>query len=358
MDKPVTNGRPPVKRERVMRHLRRMIVSGEVAPGGRLPTHKELERRFDAETPTIKAAVHMLREEGFVKTRHRRGTFVAAHPPHLSQFALAFPFNPDRMPSQFYRAIRAEADRWQSPERRVLSFYDIEEHTDVEDYQRLMRYVQSSRLAGLIFAANPHVLRQMGSPLTGAPGLSRVMIEEGIDEGGFPTVYPDLPSFMPRAFDHLAVRGCKRVAVVSLPTTDLSRELVRLPPLAAERGLALAPERILAAVPFGGVRGPWVQQLARLLMLGAPGERPDGLVIADDNLVPELTIGLAVSGVRDLVVVAHTNFPYPTPSAVPVTRLGYDVRTLVAVCMERIEQQRRGETPPAETRVPVMCDQE
>jgi DNA-binding LacI/PurR family transcriptional regulator len=93
-------------------------------------------------------------------------------------------------------------------------------------------------------------------------------------------------------------------------------------------------------------------------MHGRPGERPDGLVITDDNLVPELTAGLAESGVADLAVVAHTNFPYPTPSAVPVTRLGYDVAKLVTMSMEYVEQQRRGETPPARTLVPAVWEGE
>ena len=115
--------------------------------------------------------------------------------------------------------------------------------------------------------------------------------------------------------------------------------------------------------------GPWPRNLGRLLVRGAPDERPDALVIADDNLVPELTTGLAESGVPvrrgsepqqtgDLVVVAHTNFHYPTPSAVPVTRLGYDIRELVMVCMERIDQQRRGEIPPAHTYIKAVFEDE
>jgi hypothetical protein len=60
----------------------------------------------------------------------------------------------------------------------------------------------------------------------------------------------------------------------------------------------------------------------------------------------------------DLAVVAHTNFPHPTPSAVPVARLGYDVAKLVMTCMERIDQQRRGEKPPALTLVPALWEGE
>jgi len=337
-----------------------------LAPGGRLPTHKQLERRFDAESPTIRAAMGVLADEGFVETRPRQGSFVAAQPPHLTQFALVFPFSPERSPSQFYRAIRAEAERWQSPERRVLPFYDIDVEAEMPDYQRLLRLVESERLAGLIFAANPFALRFAGSPVTEAAGLPRVMIETDPDFGGYPSVYPDLASFAPRAFAHLSARHCRRVAVVMLPSMDMESELLRLVPLAAAHGLTLKPHWLQAATPSAGT---WIRQLGRLLMNGEPGERPDGLVIADDNLVPELTAGLAADGppVRaagealgpgDLAVVAHTNYPHPTPAAVPVARLGYDIPKLVATCMERIDQQRRGETPPPVTVLPPLFEEE
>ena len=363
---PARNGHPAVKRDRVVQYLRRLIVDGKVLPTERMPTHKELERRFDAESPTIRAAMRVLSEDGFIETRHRRGSFVASHPPHLTQFAFAYPFNPDRIPSRFFSAIHDEAERWQNPERRVLSFYDVHLHTDVEDYQRLLRYVQSNRLAGLIFTNNPFGLRRIDSPLIGMSGLPRVTIAMQDEEGGIPKVYPDLSVFLPKAFDYLAAHGRKRVAVVKASLFDIGDELVRIPALAAKRGLVVHPDWIQA---MSLDARSWVRQLGRLLVRGAPGERPDSLVITDDNLVPELTAGLSDSGVPvracgepgrlgDLVVVAHTNFPHPTPSAVPVTRLGYDIRELVAVCMERIDQQRRGEISPAHTTIPAVFEEE
>ena len=363
---PTRNRRPPVKRNRVVQHLRQLIVTGTLSPGERMPTHKALARRFHAESQTICDVMRVLGEDGFIETRHRLGSFVSPHPPHLSQFAFVFPFGPDHTPSQFFRAIRAEGERWQSAARRVLPFYDIHGHTDVEDYQRLLRYVQGSRLAGVVFAANPFALRAMGSPLTETPGLPRVMIESDADVGGFPTVYPDLRGFLPKAFDHLASRGCKRVAVVTLTSTHFVDQLVRIPALAAERGLTVEPHRIQAAT-LGS--GPWVRQLGHLLVHGAPGERPDALVITDDNLVPEITAGVLESGVHlsacgeprrtdALEIVAHANFPYPSPSAVPAKRLGYDIRELVRLCMERIDPERRGARTPPHTTLPALWEQE
>ena len=351
-------GRPPGKRDRVVAHMRQLIVSGKLKPGARMPTHEALKRRCAAESPTIRAAMRILGDDGFIETLPRRGTYVAAHPPHLAQIAFVFPFSPDHAPAQFYAAIRAEALRRRNPARRVLPFYDIESHTDVEDYQRLLRYVQSHCLAGLIFASNPFGLRQIGSPLTQTPGVSRVIIEANPDERGVPVVCPESSSFLPKAFDHLAARGCKRVAVVQFPDAGARDAVIRIPALAAERGLTVKPQWIQAAAPD---TGGWIRQLGCLLVQGQPGERPDAMVITDDNLVPELTAGLASTGLRipdELAVVAHTNFPHPTPSAVPVTRLGYDVCALVATCIERIDQQQRGEKPPAMTLLPTVFEWE
>ncbi len=367
---PVRSGKPPVKRDKVVRHLRRLIVAGQLAPGDRLPTHHDLKRRFDAEAQTIADVMRELSSHGFIETKRGHGSFVARHLPHLTQFALVFPYSPDPtlMPSPFYAALRAEADRWQNPERRVLPFYDIESHTDVEDYQRLLHFVESERLAGLIFAAPLDGLRALGSPVVQLPGLPRVVIQSSPDPGGFPALYPETSAFLSKAFDRLASCGCKRVAVVQAaqPLLQDMGKLAAIRAQAAARGLTVQPQWIQGTAAGTGY---WARQLGQLLLQGAPGERPDALVIQDDSLVPLVTAGVVDSGVPvrapgaapcpgDLVVVAHANFPYPTPSAVPAMRLGYDIPAFVALCMKRLDQLRNGETPPAFTTVPPLWEGE
>jgi DNA-binding LacI/PurR family transcriptional regulator len=101
------------------------------------------------------------------------------------------------------------------------------------------------------------------------------------------------------------------------------------------------------------------RNLIHLLMQGA--ERPDALLIADDNLVEHATAGLVAAGVRvpdDLEVVAHCNFPHPTPSVLPVRRLGYDAREVMKACVESIDIQRRdGKTAPTVTVKAVFEDE-
>ena len=58
------------------------------------------------------------------------------------------------------------------------------------------------------------------------------------------------------------------------------------------------------------------------MLHGPAHDRPDALVITDDNLVPAATAGVLAAGRRvpaDLEVVAHANFPHVTPSAVPAS---------------------------------------
>jgi DNA-binding LacI/PurR family transcriptional regulator len=100
-----------------------------------------------------------------------------------------------------------------------------------------------------------------------------------------------------------------------------------------------------------------------LLLHEGQAERPDAVVITDDNLVEGFTAGIRDSGVRvaadgtgDLVVVAQANCPYPTHSHVPAKWLGYSITRLMTVCLERIEQQRRDELPPSHTAIPAVWE--
>ncbi len=337
--------------------LKRTIIRGALKPGQRMPTRVELERQFDTSSVTLNRAMRVLVEEGFVQARKGSATCVAPHPPHLSLYALAFPSFPSKTVSRFYEAIRSEAAKLQTDERRVSLFHGIDSHVDEEDYQRLLGWVDAQRLAGLIFAGNPYHLRELGSPLVLEPGVRRAAIMSEDDQCPFPTVYPDTKAFLPRAFDYLASRGRKRVAVVTLNSEMNRAHLDEKQALASGYGLALRPHWLQGAVPSSP---EWSRHTALLLLHDSQTEHPDALVITDDNLVEGVTEGVLASGTHgaQLEVVAQANFPCPTRSLVPAKRLGYDVTRLLAVCLERIEQQRRGEEVPAHTTIPVVFEEE
>jgi DNA-binding LacI/PurR family transcriptional regulator len=94
-----------------------------------------------------------------------------------------------------------------------------------------------------------------------------------------------------------------------------------------------------------------------LLMQSGQPARPDGLIVSDDNLLTTASEGLVAAGVRvpkDLHVVALTNFPLLAPSAIPVTRIGFDIPAMLDLLVLRLEQVRRGEKPPEVTLAPAV----
>ena len=56
--------------------LRQRIVDGIYAPGSRLPTHLALESESGLSPMTVRRAVRLLVQEGWIRTRPGRGTFV------------------------------------------------------------------------------------------------------------------------------------------------------------------------------------------------------------------------------------------------------------------------------------------
>jgi DNA-binding transcriptional regulator YhcF (GntR family) len=78
------------------------ILSGDLRPGDRLPSTRELARRFGIHPNTISAGYRELEREGWTETRHGSGVYVRAHtePPTTPEQIL------DRHIAAFFRAVR------------------------------------------------------------------------------------------------------------------------------------------------------------------------------------------------------------------------------------------------------------
>jgi GntR family transcriptional regulator len=71
--------RPPSRR--IADDLRAAIHDGTLAPGARLPSERELARRYSTARNTAREAISILQGEGLVVARHGRGAFVRDRPP-------------------------------------------------------------------------------------------------------------------------------------------------------------------------------------------------------------------------------------------------------------------------------------
>ena len=352
-------GRPPHKSAAILKELRQRILSGQIAPGARLPGRFELSETFDASTATVQHAINDLLRDGFIDVLDGVGTFVADHPPHLCRYAIAFPHSTLTW-SRFYEAIRVAAEiiTRDDPHRRFNLYYDIAGHTDVEDYKKLVADLRARRLAGLIFASP--LLLPKDSPLRADDGLPRMAIAVANHSGiaRLPVRFPDMAGCRERALRlAAAMPGPRRLAVISASSPEhwlelLSRSAVPLG-LQFERRHLQCPWHDSATAIRLCVQG--------LLGESSPDRRPNILIIDDDNYVEEATKGIVETGLRvpqDMTVIAHCNWPAPPPAAVPVTRLGFDARVLLAECIHVIDSQREGVVPPPARLLPVQLQEE
>ena len=335
--------------------VRRDIVTAVFAPGARLPNRIALQKRFSAGSHTIQQAMSTLVKEGVLVARGRAGTFVALKPPHLNRYAFVFPSQPGEGWSKYWQALLSEVNRLVKSGKRDISIYFIlGADRASDDGARLKDDIANHRLAGVICAAMPWGL--FDPPSLKRNGMALVAIADGANTG-FLSVSVDHHAFFNRALQWLAARRCKRLAVL----TDISVGPARLAGLLGDLsrfGMTMMPHYHLAVQS----RNPAsAEHSARLLMNLPLRERPDCLIIMDDNLVEAVTAGLAASGVTgidDLLVVAHHNFPLPFSARIQVQHLGFEAREIVQSCLEQVDCYRRGEVPDAVTLVKPVFDDE
>lgn len=58
-----------------MEDLRKQILEGEIKPGEKLPSENELSRDYNVSRQTVRKALQILQNEGFIYAEHGRGTF-------------------------------------------------------------------------------------------------------------------------------------------------------------------------------------------------------------------------------------------------------------------------------------------
>lgn len=335
-------GRPTVFQDSIYVALRTRIISGVVKPNERFPTRRALCKEFDASTVTIQQVVDRLVADKFLEAHGARGTFVTEDPPHLTRYALVFPDNPES--NRFWLALANEASRMRNTKILQLeNYFNIDGHTERKEYKELVEHVTHHRLAGIIFASNPYLLKN--TPLFTEPGIPRVII--GRDDIQIPgtriTGLGQAPYV--QAAEIIQSQGRKNVAVILSSSNTVLAELIVNE--LGMRGIHVPPwwiQYVNFAHPTGA------RNVANLLTRSVDGKRPDTLIITNDNLVEGATLGLLDSGVSvpdDLLVITHCNFPWPPRNHTPVTRIGYNCGEYLEVCMKAIDIQRQGlECPP------------
>ena len=335
----------------VQQELRRQIVEGRFGPGDQLPKRGELEQHFNVSPLTLGRAMNRLATDGFIYAKTGQGTFVTDDPPHLTNYGVVFPHSPGTWNNYYESLHNATLAIQRSGARKISIYLGAEDQLYHESKERLIADVLAHRLAGLFFATPPHF--HVGTPLMDEPRMARVTMGE---YSKIPTIV--LESLIPRALDHLVERGRRNIAFLVGPV-NINHSMVRLFHEAMEsRGLQ---SRSCWEHSVSPGSAPWAKNLVEMLFRSGNPDRPDALLIADDNLVPYATAGLVAAGVRaptQVDVVAHCNFPVITPSVVPARRIGYDCRVILEHAFAVIDAQRRGEALPATSCVAACFEED
>ena len=349
------DGRTTPKQNRVVEALRASILAGALPAGGRIPSRKVLQERFAVASVTMQLAIDRLVADGFLQARGNQGTFVVDHIPSVNHYALVSPFAATQPRVQFWRALVNEARMVsRTSQRRISIYHRVDGTPESADHQRLLRDLRHQRLAGIVFAVNTFQLDD--TPLLTIPHVPRIAIMSGPRKHVAAAVLDDA-NWINKALDHFAAHRRTRVAVLSVPGTEgifRKRVMAGL----ASRGLTTKPYW-WHTIDQSHAEG--AQAIAHLLLNSGQCERPDALLVTDDNLVEHATAGMVAAGAhvpRDVEVIVHGNFPWLTPAATPVRRLGYDAREVLAGCLEWIDATRSGAESGQAVFVPARFDDE
>lgn len=328
------------KQDAITRFLRAQIIGGTLPPGARLPTRADLETRFAVSSVTVQRALDALGEHGFITARGTHGTFVAERPPHLSRYAVVFFARPQNDGwLRFYDALLAASQVVASQTGHVLTPYFCSADPSGErNHRRLQQAITAHALAGVIFTSHPYPLD--GSPVLTAPNVARVALMWGDDFPEIRKVVYDQPDFLAQACAWFAQRKRRRVALMTVQG-QFSTALID--DLTARHHLDSPAYWRQTVHPTHAISA---RACAHLLMHSGQRQRPDALLVSDDNLAEQALAGLADAGARvgrDVEVLVHANFPSAPSTIIPgVHRLGYDARATLAACVELIDAQRQG----------------
>ena len=334
--------------------LRDQIISG-LQPATRLATFNEMEQAFGVSRAVLREAVEELKRDGFIYSVDRQGLFVADRPPHLSRFGLVFPNNPSCPDwSRFFTALQQESITIQQGRGDITfrAYFDTARGPGCESHDKLLDDVEAHRLAGLLLMPGAHQLGQTEPFLS--LDVPKVYICGAPQVGRVPSVATDDTQLCDRMANWLRDRGRQRVAVIAMwgNSADQRAYLV-------EQGVPHRPHWVQTV---GRENVVDVRKIIALLMDYPADQRPDGLIILDDN-VTEHAVGALIDcdlkiG-QDIDVIAHCNWPFPVANMAPIQRVGYHAGHVLNLALRAIELARQNQPLATDfVKVPALFEAE
>jgi len=338
-------------------YLRGQIVNGDWPKGNQIPLLESIESSTGLSRATAVRALRRLREDGFIIPRGCLGTWVAERLPFEYTYGLIF----SRHLEDFAKATRAVV-AMQEAAAAISSTGDVSIRSynltrfdpKIPSFAEAMEHARTSCLGGAVFF---HPYRTELVDEFAEVGLPLVVVtpRHYIPDSALPRhdwLFQDHRMFWRKTASWVHDRNCRRVAVFSVTPLD---------PLYAEElgnnGVSVDPDLLLDT-------GPNLNNAAKfaaLLMRLPPSERPDALIIADDNLLEPVTGVLTEAGCRvpeDIAVLTMVNWPSPVASSLPACRLGFDAVDTLRRAIRRLRDPPSDGDDPARWSIPALFEAE
>lgn len=323
-----------------------------------MPTHRLLQAELGASSATLQKAFDRLAEQGFVVAHGAMGTFVAATLPNVSCIALVLPEVVGVGPwNRFWATGKRVAEEWADGGHTIRCYHLAGGSVASEGYHQLCRDVADGGIAGLLFMTAPYFLK--GSELL-SMDVPRVV---------FPGRAPDCATYgasvvvlvpgqvLDTVVARFAAAGRRRLAAITARNQG-PVWMEQCLPLLRAHGITTRPEWWLG-MPVSTEVADCSRGLAQLLFSLPERQRPDALLITDDNLVPHVTAGMLDAhpgGALDVTVIGHANFPAATRAAVPCLRFGPDMVGMMRAAVAEIELLAGGAPPRVSEVAQVVRD--
>lgn len=316
-------------------HFEKQIWSGQLKPGQRMPTTSAIARQFDVNPNTVQQGFELLMTRGLVERRRRLGTFVN---PGVKTKTAGIVFGKGIFTDlnlRFFSVVLMELQR---------EFAEVQWDTRLYCTAELVN-------SGKVIAELENDLRS-GKIRALVEFCSSAKVKDWVWGEGVAALMP-LPeisntSLIVSGLHYLAAAGYRRPAIIfDVETLKGADEKVEAAKTEMER-LGLSGDG--CSLSHCGISDRAGYQAAKALFKQPSSQRPDSLLVANDNACRGVIYAALESGIAipaQLGLITHRNKGIDIFSPVPLTCLEVDptayAKTLIQFGMAKIEGRSDGD---------------
>ena len=321
-----------MKTAEIVSDLRQKVTRGEIKPGEKLPTRQNLLDYYGISLGAFQKCINCLINEGFLESRGMKGTMVREYPPHQYRFALAIPSESNISGNEwdsFWRALLQVIRQFvEKDERYSYSVYYVgnEDSQDLSNWQELIEDAEKGIIAGAIVLTEPPI--RVSERLKSIPVI-RPNYHEFANKNEFLMEF-DYNKLFDESLKILKQKKCSKIAILTnaaINTDFFAHMNGRL-----KQTDFYCPQEWIHGVALTPIAMPWVSRIVRLLFNKSQKERPEALLVLNENLLPHILPALSELGIipgEGVKIISHCNLPRQNAMIRGIDYIGFDAGNVI-----------------------------